>query len=276
MKKGLPLILAIIITLSAIYYQKKTGPTYPKRETITVADQEYKIQFIRSHGGEKNAEVLFDVPKNVEGVLFFHKYPTNEKWTAVSMKHTDEGLVAELPHQQPAGKLEYYVELSENDIEIFNNSLEPIVIRFKGAVPAFVLIPHIIFMFLAMFLSSFSGILAMVKNVSYKKFGIITLILLFAGGGLLGPIVQKFAFGEFWAGVPFGWDLTDNKTLIALIAWVFAVFLNIKKDRPVLIIIASLVLLIIYSIPHSMFGSELNPDTGEIIQGFISNFFLFF
>ncbi len=41
-----------------------------------------------------------------------------------------------------------------------------------------------------------------------------TLGLLLVGGMILGPVVQKYAFGVFWTGVPWGWDLTDNKTLV--------------------------------------------------------------
>jgi hypothetical protein len=29
------------------------------------------------------------------------------------------------------------------------------------------------------------------------------------------------------------------------------------------------VMLAVYSIPHSMFGSQLDPSTGKVIQGFI-------
>ncbi len=49
---------------------------------------------------------------------------------------------------------------------------------------------------------------------------------------ILGPIVQKYAFGELWTGIPFGWDLTDNKTLIAFLFWILAVIMNRKKERP--------------------------------------------
>ena len=47
---------------------------------------------------------------------------------------------------------------------------------------------------------------------------------------ILGPIVQYYAFGDLWTGIPFGWDLTDNKTLIALIFWILAV-VNEQKER---------------------------------------------
>ena len=86
---------------------------------------------------------------------------------------------------------------------------------------------------------------------------------------ILGPWVQWYAFGEAWAGVPFAWDLTDNKTLIAFIFWLLAYIMNRKKERPTYTIVASIIMLIVYSIPHSMYGSQLDPETGEIIQGWI-------
>ena len=93
--------------------------------------------------------------------------------------------------------------------------------------------------------------------------------LLFLGGMILGPIVQKYAFGEFWTGVPFGFDLTDNKTLVTMVTWIVAAWLSIKKKHSarIWIIIAAIVLLLVYSIPHSMMGSELDYETGKIGTG---------
>jgi hypothetical protein len=90
---------------------------------------------------------------------------------------------------------------------------------------------------------------------------------------VLGPIVQFDAFGDFWTGIPFGWDLTDNKTLIALLFWILAVVMNRKKERPVYTVLAAIVLLLVFSIPHSLFGSELNYSSGQVTQGIILNIF---
>ena len=127
-------------------------------------------------------------------------------------------------------------------------------------------------MFLAVFLGNLAGIMAVFKHKKYRFFTNLTVIALFIGGMILGPWVQWYAFGEAWAGIPFAWDLTDNKTLLAFIFWVVAFFMNRKKERPVYAIIASIVMLMVYSIPHSMFGSQLDPETGEIIQGWIQLF----
>jgi len=272
--------LGLLITLSAAVYQKVTGPTYPKKEKITLNGKEYKLKLIRSHGGTDDASVSLNInDTSVTAILFWKPYPPIETdvWTKESFKQEKEEketiLTATLPHQPPAGKLTYYIQIKDNDGIKYLNKEKPVVIRFKGSVPPYVLIPHIIFIFFAMFLANVSGLFAAFKIPQFKRYTNITLILMLIGGMILGPIVQKFAFLEYWAGVPYGWDLTDNKLLIAFLAWLAAFLLNRKKENRISVIIASLVTIIIFSIPHSMYGSELNRETGEVIQGFIQLYF---
>ena len=116
-------------------------------------------------------------------------------------------------------------------------------------------------------------LLRILTGMSFKPYLYATVIFLFLGGMVFGPIVQKLAFGEFWTGIPFGWDLTDNKTLIAFTFWLIALFTNIKKkENKIWVIVASITTLVIFLIPHSLFGSQLNYQTGEIVQGFILMF----
>ena len=266
-------LLAFIITIAAAYYQRKTGPTYAKEINITLDGKNYEIELPRSHGGDDACPVELEIADNdVQGELFYRKYPTNENWQTILLNREGELLTGNLPHQPPAGKLEYFLKLStrNEELDLFENN--PVIIRFKGSVPAGVLIPHIILMFAAMLLSNFSGIIAFMKHPKQRFYGRITLALLFLGGLILGPVVQFHAFGEYWTGIPFGWDLTDNKLLVAFIFWVIAVAGNRKREKPFLTILAAVILLIIYSIPHSMFGSELDHETGEVITGMVQLF----
>jgi uncharacterized BrkB/YihY/UPF0761 family membrane protein len=110
-----------------------------------------------------------------------------------------------------------------------------------------------------MLLSVRSGIEAAVKGRSLKNLTLITLAALILGGMIFGPITQLYAFGELWTGFPFGYDLTDNKTLIALIGWLIATYAVMKERRSrIWVLFAALLMLIIFLIPHSMFGSELD------------------
>jgi hypothetical protein len=187
----------------------------------------------------------------------------------------EEGFYAEVPQQPAAGKIEYYFEITDSSGSKTYLKESPVVIRFKGGVPAAILIPHILFMFIAMLFSTLSGLLAAFKVSTYREFGLWTFGTLLIGGMILGPIVQLYAFGELWTGVPFGWDLTDNKLLIAFLFWLLAVVMNRKKGRPIYTVIAAIMLLLVYSIPHSMFGSQLDYNTGKVTQGMIMNFFFF-
>jgi hypothetical protein len=86
-----------------------------------------------------------------------------------------------------------------------------------------------------------------------------TLGFLLIGGFVLGPAVQLYAFDAWWTGFPFGTDLTDNKTLIALIVWLTAFFMYKRTTRPrVWAFAAAVVMMIIFLIPHSLLGSELD------------------
>ena len=69
--------------------------------------------------------------------------------------------------------------------------------------------------------------------------------------------MQKFAFGVAWTGFPNGMDLTDNKTLIAFLFWIVALVAG-RKGKPTrpFVVAASVVTLLIFLIPHSLFGSE--------------------
>jgi hypothetical protein len=290
MKKTLIWLLAFIITIGAAYYQRKTGPTYPKRVNAEINGTSYELKLIRSLGLDERPEVKlnikdtsvksvlwykrFNSPDEYQSVPFSYKvYPVNSFVMNRIFKVTEEkGFFAEVPQQPAAGKLQYFIVITDSKGTQTLMKETPVVIRFKGAVPAQILGPHILIMFIAMLFSTGAGLLALARVSSYRKYGILTLILLFAGGMVLGPIIQKYAFGAFWTGVPFGWDLTDNKTLIAFLFWILAVVMNIRKERPGYTLLAAIVLLLVYSIPHSLFGSQLDYSTGQVTTGLIFAF----
>jgi hypothetical protein len=291
MRKFFLWTLAIVITVSAAVYQRHTGPTYPKELKVELNNKNYKLKLVRSLSLKENPEVKLGISDtSVKAKLFFKRYKTDEEYQSADFSYRvkpvksfimnkifkiyeDKGFVAVVPQQPPAGKIQYYFELTDSNGNRSYLKDTPVVIRFKGDVPAFVLVPHILLMFIAMLFSTLAGLMSVIKFPAYKKYSVWTLVLFIAGGFLLGPAVQYFAFGELWTGIPFGWDLTDNKTLIALIFWILAVAMNRKKDRPFYTALAAIVLLLVFSIPHSVFGSELNYASGHVTQGIILNLF---
>jgi hypothetical protein len=266
-------LFAVIITLGAMVYQRATGPTHPKRVKYVVNGEVKTNSFPRSGDSDKDCLVSIDrLSADYEATLYYRRYPTKEDWIQLPMKVDESGKIsAALPKQNAAGKLEYYIEVrNQKDSKIIELSKdEPIAIRFKDPVPIWALIPHILLIFIAMLFSNLTGVMALFKFDKYKYYGFLTIIFLFVAGFVFGPIVQKYAFGAFWTGFPFGFDLTDNKTLIAFVAWGIAVYFNRNEKRPYLSVLAAIVMIVVYSIPHSLRGSELNYETGKVVTGYI-------
>lgn len=171
-------------------------------------------------------------------------------------------LMAEIPGQPAAGKVEYSIRVNIDGENFILNKGKSVVARFKGPVPSVFLILHIIFMFFSILFAFRTCMEALIKEGNYYWMVNWTLGIVFIGGMILGPIVQEYTFGDFWTGFPFGFDLTDNKVLIAVIFWLVAFFL--KKKNKWWVVLAAVVMLVIYLIPHSVLGSELDYSTGKM------------
>lgn len=255
-------VLALLITLGSAVYQRMTGPTHPIRGRVTLAGQEVRFKLERTHGGTTDHEVRIEAPAAVTGELDWKRYKTADLWTRVEFRREGSTLVAALPNQPPAGKLMYRVTLRAGEEKAALHP-EPVVIRFKGDVPTPILVVHVIAMFTGMLVSTRAGLEALRPQPNYQRLAWAALLLLGIGGGILGPIVQKYAFGAYWTGWPWGTDLTDNKTAVALLAWVLAAW----KPKGRWVVAASVITLAIYLIPHSMFGSELDYSKAPLTSG---------
>jgi hypothetical protein len=79
------------------------------------------------------------------------------------------------------------------------------------------------------------------------------------GGFVFGPWMQHEAFGPWWAGFPFGTDMTDNKTAVAMLSWLVALWMmRGGKTARGAVITAMIITLTVFLIPHSVFGSQLD------------------
>ena len=238
MKKSVYWLLAVVITLVLSVYQRMTGPTYPKKVAVELNGGRYKVKLPRSGVQQDEFVVLKDIPSDAKA-----------QWQAA------------LPVQPVAGKLQYYITIDGKDYP----ADEPVVIRFRNDVPASILIPHILLMFGAMLLAVYTFLLV-ITHKAYAKWLRLTVALLFIGGFILGPLVQHAAFGPWWTGFPYGTDLTDNKTLLSFLFFVAALVTLKWKYNKWVVCLAVLFMILIFSIPHSVYGSEYDYDKQELKQ----------
>lgn len=279
MKKVLLWVLAFLITASAAVYQRMTGPTHPIQGKVMLNDTEIAFRLKRDPETTSDYEVQIKVPQTeITGTLLYKRHKTDDPWTKITMVRQEDFLAGSLPKQPTAGKLEYKIFLASQGKEISLSGENPVIIRFKDPVPTVILILHIIIIFLAMMFSTRAGIEAINPKGNPRKLVLWTIGLLIVGGFILGPVVQKYAFGEFWTGFPFGSDLTDNKILFAMIGWIAALIAG-RGGKPARwwVLGASILLLAVYLIPHSLLGSELDYsqlDASSTLQEKVANLHL--
>jgi hypothetical protein len=261
-------IFSILLTLGVAYFQRTTGPTYPVTKTITINGNDIRCKYKRAFGGDGDAVMKFKVADtSIQGFYRYKRLKSFDEWTEKPMAREGSELVCAIPHQPPAGKVIYSIYFVYKDIKYIPK--ESVIIRFRGDVPPWVLIPHIIFMFLSMLFSTRAGLEAIYRGKNTFRFAVITVITLFIGGAFLGPLVQKYAFDAYWTGWPIGHDLTDNKTAVALLFWLVAMIVMWRrKANRFWPVFAAIMLLLIYLIPHSVLGSELDyTKQTEITSG---------
>ena len=259
LKSWLIWIFAIIFTVFLAGYQRRTGPSYPMKVKKEIGQTVIKSDLIRTYDGQDDAKIILAIPDTtIKGQIQYRRFKSYDNWTTAPMVRTGDNLTGSLPHQAIAGKVMYNVTLIKGKEQVLLND-DPAVLRFKGHVPIFILLPHILIIFLAMLFSTVTGIEVITNGAHTYIYTWITLITLLIGGLILGPIVQKFSFDVYWAGWPFGHDLTDNKSVVAFIFLVIALIMQqLNHSRKFWTVLASVVLLIVFLIPHSMLGSEID------------------
>lgn len=273
-------IAATLLMLSSAVYQRLTGPTHPERGTLAVEGQPQRYRLLRSEETVRDARLAVPAPQSGGSAqMYWRRFPTQDEFQRVEMgvETLDDGrrqLAAYLPAQPASGKVEYRLEV-DTDAGV---ALIPaggddpddrtIVLRFKDPVPTPVLIAHVAFMFFGMLVGVRAALGAAFAPRGVGRLAWVTLGMMTVGGMILGPIVQKHAFGAYWTGFPFGYDLTDNKTLIMWVVWIAACALLGWKARAEApswkarsaVLAAGVVMIFVYLIPHSLRGSELDYD----------------
>ncbi len=269
MKNSLSLwIIALIITGTSAMFQRMTGPSYPVSGTEMFHGIKIHYVFDRSHGGGTNHHVELKIAdRSMRGILTWRRYKSLDPWSSVPMTYSGGLLSAELPSQPPSGKLLYRVILYAGSDTIALPPYDAVSIRYKGDLPPTLLGAHIVLMFLGMLTATRAGLEFFKKEPRLTMLTYWSLGFLVTGGLILGPLVQHYAFGAYWTGWPFGPDLTDDKTAAMVLVWLIAAIALKRSRKPVRwTLAAAIVTLLVYLIPHSLLGSELDYTTGVTQQ----------
>jgi hypothetical protein len=251
-------ISAIILGMVIMFYQRVTGPTYPKLVKQEIEQQIIKCKLPRSWTSGEKAVVEIPAQKlHGKFLVSYRRFKSYDVWATDTMQYKDGKYFFLLPTLPPAGKIVY--SLAYYDGNVKKNIAESVVLRYKGKVPTWILIFHVFMMILSVFWGIRAGLEAIFRRKNLKNLSYFATLFLFIGGLILGPIVQYYAFGAFWTGWPLGHDLTDNKTAVSIIFWFIALWkLRKNPQHWKAVLLASAVQVLMYFIPHSVLGSEID------------------
>ena len=258
-RSGTLWLFALLLTLSSAVYQRMTGPTCPLRASYQVNGEIRKIRLKRNPVTTESLKIAVPGVNGDRTFLYWREFPTSRNWKQIEMHHDGAVFNADIPPQPPAGKIEYFIRMESKDNRTVTipSDGKHVIARFKDPVPAWALIPHIILMFSAMLTSNRLGLGLLLGASTNPRLLWITFLTFTVGGMILGPVVQYHAFGAAWTGWPVGNDLTDNKSAVLWLCWLIPVSrMILKKDWRKYALIASLLTLAVYLIPHSLLGSE--------------------
>lgn len=273
-------VFAAALTIACFVFQNRTGPTYPLEGRFETGRGAVDFKFLRSEEIGTGLQIMLrePVPAGVVAKVRFRRYKSPDDWSELPMQpgvfrfsrrgsvEEVRGLGVTLPSlAERAGKYEYRVFVDGGAGPRSVTGERAIYARYKAPVPRAVLLVHIVVVFLAMTLALRTGLEAL-RGGDVRRMVWVTIASLLVGAFVMGPVVQKYAFGVWWSGVPFGWDWTDNKVLVELSAWLVAAYFSrggrdSRRARRA-VLCATVVTLAVYFIPHSVFGSEYDYTRG--------------
>ncbi|MBD3403320.1 hypothetical protein GF420_10530 [candidate division GN15 bacterium] len=297
-------VIAVLITLVLLYVARNTSrgrpddiihtdhgytfslTTVPKitvgaTDTLTVSisprpDQSQRVVY-RTTGAHRGKKTPFDEYTDIPAALI----------------DSLDGMYGVPVTAGERGKREYYVfEVVDTTgatiARLTTEKGEPLFVKYIGEVPAGILVPHIVFMFVTVFCVVLGAVHALRvirtgQHVHGMSFWItLGMLATLIGGYPFGFGMNWYAFGVVWEGVPFGTDATDNKTQLLFVYFVFVTLASLgslTKGRygrdtypPRALgwfgLGAFVLMLAIYLIPHSIqFSATL---TYTVCYGFIA------
>ena len=269
-------ITAIILTLVFLVIARRLSTRHPEslssdaagirleHRSVTEQVEGRDITFTAKLHGDPSLQVNIKYGSSTQAM---------ERQT--TMARVADSLSAVLPGGQRGDRIYYTLTVTDSagsTLTTLPGSNTPaLLIKIKGEVAGWLLVAHILCMFASFFFVALAGLGAvellrgagqvevLVRNSLWA------LNLIFIGGFPLGMAVAYQAFGVAWGGIPYGWDITDNKTLITFLFWLVAVLAGLRGLRhggpakadnhlryAMLVMLCVVVTLSVYLIPHSL------------------------
>jgi len=276
------ILIALIFTIVLLVFARKTTAVKSVHKTVERGGILIEHDTVPKRRGTGDVVIPVKVSGAEEVKLFYRIGKREFQAIDMNLKEGEKNLfVASIPHHKKGTRAWYYIEAQKQnkDEKIAvslpdKNSLnfKPILLKFQGNVPPYIILSHIFCLSAAIFfsvLAAFSAVdLKKAKGTMNKSvaFSLVTFIFLFMGFFPLGWALNYYTFGVLWEAFPFGSDVTDNKGQIAFLSWLVTLFLvkgTVLRKNPsknlvsakgysIAVIVSFMITIGMYLIPHSL------------------------
>jgi hypothetical protein len=277
------IVLAFIFTLLLLGFTRKTTAVRSVYEMVERGGVRIEHRTVPKQVGDE-IPVISAKAEGASEVTLVYKIGSDGEYQSVPMipKPGEESVfTASIPVYPKGIKAWYFLEAvgqgEEGEIGVTlpdesSGQVQPVRLKFEGEVPPYIVIPHVLCIFGAIFFA----VLALFSAIEVKqgkralrqsvKFPVMTFALLFLGFVPFGIAMNYFAFGVLWEAFPFGGDVTDNKSQIMLLFWL-TTLLTVKGTLfgkgehrnlvshgkySTLVIVSFVATMLILAIPHSL------------------------
>ena len=272
-------LVGILITLLIFVVARRISKNRPAEVEWTGGGVKITHMTVYEQVGLGQPEIILQVkpPAEIDAAVLY-RTSGEEAFDTVGMSEISEGIwAARLPGKEKGSRIEYgfiisQTEIAEAGIATATSITGYYLIKYKGEVSVTVLILHILCMFAAFFfiIEAILGAFAMLFMGEEKEFTVTqtrwVLLFTFLGGVPLGFVLNRQRFGPIWEAFPFGIDITDNKTQLIIIFWIIIAAMSWKSFAcrrtgrdlagpgvfATAVIVASVLSLILYLVPHSL------------------------
>ncbi len=294
----LQIALAVLLTVALLFVARNTSRGRPEFVTNTENGVTLEMTTVPKAPENNKARLEVRVVGGLDSSLALHFHqPTfgqdlstpRYRWRAIKMMPVDSTTdlyYTEVSTGPRGGRTWFYFEVRDGvggrRATLPRKGDEPFTLKYIGAVPPWVIGPHIFLMFATVFCVALAAIYGCrlmrsggdVHPMAFQLF--LAALFAFLGGYPFGWGMNYYAFDVVWEGVPFGTDATDNKTQLLFVYYLFMVLatwrsLNKgKRGRDIYSpqtlgrfgVGAFVLTLAIYLIPHSI---QFSPESTKAV-----------
>ena len=100
MKRSVTLwVVAVLVTLASVVWQRMTGPTYPLNVESTVGGLAVSGELLRTRTIDTTVPVELEAEAGITGEVQWRRWPSDAAWQTVPLVRDGDQLVGELPGQ---------------------------------------------------------------------------------------------------------------------------------------------------------------------------------